>query len=142
MSNYHWVCFGCCEAVRRPGSAENVRCPSCGKPCDNIGYKIPVPPKSKPQLWRELAESYAQARRDYFARKSAANVRRLHDLEHEIERIRDMEPNDGRRSLMKKLQSELSSVQRQHEELLAAGSFYLQGLLPPIAKHGSRPSEA
>ena len=77
MSNYHWVCFSCRESVRRPGSDDNVRCQSCGKLCECIGYKIPVPPKSKPQLWRELAESYAQARKDYFARKSLLNVRTL-----------------------------------------------------------------
>ncbi len=130
MSNYHWVCFACREAVRRPGSDENVRCPSCGKPCDNIGYKIPVPPKAKPHLWRELEESYVQARKDYYVRQTAANVRRLHDLEAEIERIRVLEANDGRLALIKKLQSELANTQKQHEELLAARSFYLQGLLP------------
>jgi DNA-directed RNA polymerase subunit RPC12/RpoP len=134
MSNYHWVCFVCREAVRRPGSDENVRCPSCVKRCDNIGYKIPVPPKSKLQLWRELAEYYAQARKGYFTRKSAANVRKLHDLEKEIERIRTMEANEGRLSLMKKLQSKLADVQRQHEELLGARSFYLQGQLPPRSR--------
>jgi DNA-directed RNA polymerase subunit RPC12/RpoP len=142
MSNYHWVCFTCREAVRRPGSDINVRCPACGKPCDNIGYKIPVPPKSKQQLWRELAESYAQARKDYFAGKSASNVRRLHDLEQEIERIRGMEASDGRLSLIKKLKSELASVQEQNGKLLSTATFYLQGQLPPRAKSKGGASEA
>ena len=44
-----------------------------------------------------------QSRKDYFARKSASNVRKLLDLEQEIERIQGMEANDGWLSLIKKL---------------------------------------
>lgn len=131
MSNYHWVCFECREAVRRHGSAENVRCPRCGEPCENIGYQIPVPPKSKPHLWQELAAAYAQARKDFFEVSSAANVRRLHDLEHEIQRIQRLELNKGRASLLKRLRAELSKLQHEHEKLLAGKQFYLQGKLPP-----------
>ena len=139
MSNYHWVCFRCCEAVRRPGSDDNVRCPICGKPCDNIGYKIPVPPKSKPQAWRELAESYAKARKDYFARKSAVNVRRLHDLEKELERIRGMEENDGRRSLIKKLQSEFASGRGRGEDCWPTRRSTFEVSFHPAPNAGAAP---
>jgi hypothetical protein len=131
MSNYHWVCFSCHESVRRHGSADDVRCPRCAKPCQNIGYKIPVPPKSKPQLWQELAQSYAEARRRYFHRQNADSVRRAHDLEHEIARIGSLEPNEGRLSLLKRLREELATLRAKHEELLASKNYYLQGQLPP-----------
>ena len=142
MSNYHWVCFKCHEAVRRHGSAENVRCSKCGNPCDNIGYKTPVPPKSKPHLWAELAASYAHARRTYFERSSAACVRRIHDLEQEIERVESMEVNGGRLSLIKHLNDKLASAKQEHEQLLAEKDFYLQGLLPPKPKPSESTREA
>jgi hypothetical protein len=131
MSNYHWVCFSCREAVRRHGSAENVRCPKCAEPCDNIGYKNPVPPKNKPHLWHELATAYAEARRNYFERRSTSNVRRLHALEQEVSRIQGLEPNAGRAALLKKLCSELSALQSQHAELISGKQYYLHGKLPP-----------
>jgi hypothetical protein len=142
MSNYHWVCFRCHEAIRRHGSAENVRCPKCGRPCDNIGYKTPVPPKSKPRLWEELAASYAEARQCYFDRRSAQYVRRIHDLEREIERIECMEGNHGRLELIKELNTKLASERQQHEELQTQKDFYLHGLLPPKAKAASKAHEA
>jgi hypothetical protein len=131
MSNCKWVCFACREAVRRYGSAVDVRCPKCAKQCENIGYKIPVPPKSKPALWRELAVSYANARRRYFYRSAAANVRRIHDLEHEVARMESMEPNHGRLSLIKRLRADMASVKEKHQDLLAGRDCYLQGKLPP-----------
>lgn len=131
MSNYHWVCFDCREAVRRPGSETNVRCPACGKSCKNIGYKLRVRPKSEPKLWQELADLYALSGKHYLAQKKAGNVRRLHDLQHEIQRLQQLDANDGRLSLLKRLKAELAALEKQHEELLAAGMYYQQGQLPP-----------
>lgn len=138
MSNYHWVCFRCHEAVRRHGSADNVRCPSCGQACENIGTKTPVPPKSKPKRWQELAKAYAQARKGYFERQSASLVRKAHDLEQEIVRIDRMEPNEGRLALLARLKAELVCVRQRQVALRLAEPFYLAGKLPPrtAAKNG------
>src|SRR5437868_4898168 len=109
MSNCHWVCFACREAVRRPGSSEDVRCPSCSSPCQNIGYKTPVPPKSKPKLWQALEASYVEARQSYAARSKLATVRRIHELEKEIARIQSLPANPGRRELIKSLSKQLEA---------------------------------
>ena len=110
MSNYHWVCFSCSEAVRRPGSSEDVRCPKCARQCQNIGYKTPVPPRSKPKLWQALEASYVAARENYAARKGLATVRRIHALEKEVERIQSLPENPGRRELIKSLSKQLEAV--------------------------------
>ena len=107
MSNYHWVCFSCRESVRRPGSSENVRCPSCASPCQNIGYKTPVPPKAKLKLWQALEASYIEARRNYVARTKLSSVRRVHELEKELARIPSLPENAGRDALVKTLSRQL-----------------------------------
>ncbi len=110
MSNYHWVCFACREAVRCPGSSDDVRCPSCASPCQNIGYKTPGPPKSKLKLWQALEASYAEARQSYAARSKLATVRRIHDLEKEIARIQSLPENPGRGELIKSLTKQLETA--------------------------------
>ena len=55
MSKRNFVCFECRVAVRREAySGEPVLCPTCGVLSHNIGYKIPVPPKSKQEAWDKL----------------------------------------------------------------------------------------
>jgi DNA-directed RNA polymerase subunit RPC12/RpoP len=117
MSNNNWVCFTCREAVRRPGSADNVRCPKCAQACQNIGYKIPVPPKSKPKLWQALQQCRAEAMQN----DAAYSVRRMHDLEkeiinleQEISRIEAMPENAGRRSLIKSLNKQLNEIKQSN----------------------------
>jgi uncharacterized protein len=57
MTNFNWVCFQCCAAVRRPPKATDVRCPSCGKSCACMG-KTPIPPKSKSKEWAALENAF------------------------------------------------------------------------------------
>jgi DNA-directed RNA polymerase subunit RPC12/RpoP len=111
MSNHKWVCFNCRETVRRPGNAENVRCPACAQPCENIGYKIPVPPKYKPKLWQSLRECREKAAQNNVANVDQISVRQIHDLEQEIARISAMPENAGRRSLIKSLTKQLKAMQ-------------------------------
>lgn len=110
MSNHHWVCFQCREAVRRPGTADNVRCPACGELCNSLGTKVPVPPKSELVVWKALETGYFARRRAWNALVRQKAVRRKHDIEREILKIEGLPDNEGRRSLLKQLKANLDSV--------------------------------
>src|SRR5687767_10182736 len=57
--NINWVCFECRQAVRRPGADRTAApCPSCGRPCINLGTQIPLPPKQDEGGWGKLREWY------------------------------------------------------------------------------------
>lgn len=96
MSNYAWVCFDCRMAIRRPGSAKDVRCPGCAKPCECLGYKIPVPPKSKTKVWERLRETWFASKRPALLRSQRQHVRFVHDTEREIARLRVLPEVPGR----------------------------------------------
>ena len=110
MSNHHWVCFSCREAVRRPGGATNVRCPACGEHCNDIGTKVPVPPKAKLALWKTLQTNYFARRRSWSALVRQRAVRRKHDIEREIVRLEGLPIDEGRQGLLKQLKADLESV--------------------------------
>src|SRR5688572_20496903 len=97
MGTAAWVCFDCRAAVRRSSAfAGAVSCPTCGKPCAYLGYKIPVPPKAKAREWAALHQqlSHERLQRELDAETSA--VRCKHDLEQEIARLEAMPANEGR----------------------------------------------
>lgn len=109
MSNYAWVCFLCRSAVRRAGDATDVRCPSCGKSCECIGFRTPVPPKSKAKEWEALRAFYYRRRQENLERQTKDRVRRIHGLEKEILRLESMPPNDGRTKAVELLKKRLSN---------------------------------
>ena|SRR5690606_19995624 len=109
MGTAAWVCFDCRAAVRRNTAfAGEVPCPTCGKLCSYLGYKIPVPPKDKRREWSDLRDQLARERsaRDLAAEEAA--VRRRHDLEQEIARLEALPANDGRSKAIQLLKRRLS----------------------------------
>jgi hypothetical protein len=48
------VCFKCREALRRPNSACNPKCPVCGKRMFCIGYQLRIPTKYREKEWKKL----------------------------------------------------------------------------------------
>src|SRR5690348_17148847 len=96
MSNFAWVCFDCRMTVRRHGSADNVRCSGCAQPCDCLGYKVPIPAKTKTKAWEAMRERFYRRRREYWLKAQESNVRSTHDIEREIVRLEAMPRSRGR----------------------------------------------
>ena len=108
MSKRNFVCFECHVSVRRePYSGDAVLCPECGQECHNIGYKIPVPPKSKPEAWKALHEEYFRGQRENAAAQEVGKVRRKHALEKEIAKLEARPENDGRSKEIRRLRRKL-----------------------------------
>jgi hypothetical protein len=111
MSKRNYVCFNCRTAVRREQYIDrDVLCPDCGKPCENIGYKIPVPAKSKPQEWEDLRERFYAERRDQAEQERIYGVQRRHELENEIAELEGRPSNAGRSAAIKRLRRILQSL--------------------------------
>lgn len=110
MSNYSWVCFECKLAVRRATNTVEVRCARCRGPCACLGYKIPVPPKSKLKEWQRLREFVYRWRRESYSRQQRLRVRRIHDLEYEIAHLEALPRNEGRAAAVKVLMKRLEEA--------------------------------
>jgi len=108
MSNRNWVCFSCRITNRKSSRfAGEAICSDCGGELKNIGYKIPVPPKSKPKEWKKLQEQLASQAREVECEKYKSSVRKRHDLEQELEKLNTLPLNSGRLSLIKQLEKRL-----------------------------------
>jgi hypothetical protein len=110
MSKKNFVCFRCRAAVRREAhSDEEVRCPECGKDCQNIGYKTPVPQKSKPEAWKRLHEQFFREQRGTLEQKDVSEVHRKQALEQEIAKLEDRPENNGRTKEIRRLRRQLEA---------------------------------
>lgn len=109
MSNYTWACFSCHVAVRRDGQSEDVRCPNCSEACECIGYKIPIPPKSKPKEWEKLSVDFHAQKRADALKAEQKHVRKIRELEQEIARFEAMPENPGRKDALKQLKKKLKA---------------------------------
>ena len=113
-SNYNYVCFECRINVRRSKVAREVPgCPNCGSRCRSLGYKIPIPRKSDPQMWARLAEQIRQqdSKRSLARRKS--NVRELHKLERQVQELDRRPSNTGRARTIRELKRGLDGAGRR-----------------------------
>lgn len=109
MGTAAWVCFDCRAAVRRHTAyVGEVPCPTCGKLCSYLGYRIPVPPKDKQREWSALRDQLARERMQRELAVDAAAVRDRHDLEQEIARLEAMPANEGRAKAIRLLRHRLS----------------------------------
>lgn len=109
MSNRKFLCFSCRVCVRREAHVLPVpRCHHCGGETVNIGYRIPVPPKSAIRQWRALQQHLAVTQAEHAQAAERAAVRRVHDLEKELSRLTALSENPGRRALMRRLSRELA----------------------------------
>ena len=109
MGTAAWVCFDCQTAVRRNTAFDgDVPCPNCGSPCCYLGYKIPVPPKSKSREWVALRDQLARERMQRDLASDVPAVRARPALEQEIARLEALPANEGRTKAIRLLQRRLS----------------------------------
>ena len=109
MSNHAWVCFSCRTATRRPPIAEDVRCRICRKSCDYLGYKTPVPARTKVKAWRALHRSYQISHTNYRSRQWQRAVRTRHEMERELVRLSALPTNEGRAVAIKQIRKRLEA---------------------------------
>jgi hypothetical protein len=107
MSNFKWVCFDCRMAVRRHGWAKDVRCPSCARPCLNLGTKAPLPPKTRVRDWLALRDRHYEFERRRALRQERERVTSRHALERRIRALEARPASRGRTLLIRQLRARL-----------------------------------
>ena len=108
MATNAWVCFDCRHAVSRPPYYRGgVPCPTCGRPCRSIGYKIPVPPKRDVKRWRALREQIIKEAIERRDRRYSLGVRRRHHLEQLIRKLESRPHHPGREKSIRQLRRQL-----------------------------------
>ena len=110
MSKRNWVCFECRSVVRRESDAAGVVvCGTCSQPRVNLGYKIPIPAKTRTKEWELLRGQYFAA--EFAAAGAEQMTRRMRkrELESEIERLESRPANPGRSKAAQRLRKKLRS---------------------------------
>ena len=115
LNNHTWVCFSCRTAARRQAGIENVRCNQCAQPCEWLGTKIPVPPKTNHKAWDQLRTAYYESRRQRLQCEQESKVRCIHELEQEIDRLEALPTNPGRTAAIRTLRKRLATVSVSQE---------------------------
>lgn len=108
MSNRKYVCFNCRTSVRREANSDRaVKCPFCGADAVNIGYKIPIPLRTKIREWQALEQQLVAEAAKAAEAARQVNTLRIHALEKEIAKLEALPENEGRTVLIKQLKKEL-----------------------------------
>ena len=111
MSKRNWVCFECRSVVRREAyTANSVVCATCWQPRVNLGYKIPIPAKTRVNDWESLREHYLASERAAARARREAQRKRTRDLEKEIERLESRPANPGRSKAVQLIRKKLRST--------------------------------
>ena len=111
MSKRNWVCFDCRSAVRREAPTVNVVvCATCSRPRVNLGYKIPIPPKTRIKDWEALREQYLISQREATRARRAAQLTRTRELSAEIDKLESLPRSAGRSRAVQLLRKQLRNV--------------------------------
>lgn len=86
----------------------------CGNPCECLGSKIAIPPKSQVKRWEELEQSFFAQRSAWLAKKAADRIRMIHTFEKEIMKLEGQPGNPDRArkiaDLRRRLERERNSL--------------------------------
>lgn len=95
---------------RDTNTACKVKCPSCGAEMMNIGYKIPIPPKTKGKEWKNLQKQLISEMAEAVSKSRVQNVQLLHSIEKELRKLEALPANKGREVLIKQLKKRLENA--------------------------------
>jgi hypothetical protein len=110
MSNHAWVCFDCRAAVRRSGMAKDVRCPRCAQACICLGYKVPIPPKTKVKAWSALRDWFYRYQRQRLLGSHQQRMNQVQQLERQMRELTAMPLKPGRSAMIAYLSRRLSRI--------------------------------
>lgn len=110
MSNHTWVCFECRTAARRPGRSTAVRCPACGKACEDLGWKVAIPPREREREWERMRARFLRVARETEEARRETGARWVRHLEGEIERLGALPANAGRSAAVRALKKRLAAA--------------------------------
>ena len=111
-SNNNWVCFSCKYHKRRPKTLLGIPiCIHCNKDLYCLGYKIPVPKKSKAKEWEELECSMYWQDIEHLEEQQKRATASKHEMEREVELLINEKPNTKEnRKRLKALKSYLEEM--------------------------------
>lgn len=95
------------------GMQEHPRCPSCGKDCADVGYKIRLPARRSVKSWDDLRESLAASRLERLDQTQRDRLRTRHELEQKLDKLIQLPENKGRVSLIRTLRKRLNGLTRE-----------------------------
>jgi predicted secreted Zn-dependent protease len=108
MNHRNWVCFDCRSVVRREAyTVDSVVCATCSQPRVNLGYKIPIPAKTRAKEWERLREQYFASQRAATRARGDAQRKKRRDLTKEIERLESRSANPGRSKAVQLIRKKL-----------------------------------
>ena len=90
---------------------EAILCPRCGRLCEYIGYKIPVPAQNKEKDWQGLKKYLLVNKLEQQKAAEVASVKRKHSIEKEICRLKEKPANKGREAAIRRLEKEMKNDQ-------------------------------
>lgn len=110
-SNHNYVCFECRTAIRHPKMAANApSCRVCGIECFCLGYKVEIPKCDDLRSWRLLRDECNRRHAAAIDNMDVRAVRRQHDIEQEIRRLKEMPDNKDRNRQIRDLERALERI--------------------------------
>ena len=108
-SNNNWVCFKCRMAKRQPKSLAQVpHCLDCESEMFCLGHKVKIPSKENVGAWKGLWEDSSKFERVIHVRRTIGRVRRVHETEREILRLKALPENPERSQYIASLKERLT----------------------------------
>ena len=76
----------------------------------NIGYKIPIPPKTKGKDWENLQKQLISKKAEAENESKYQNAQLIHSIENELRKLEALPVNKGREVLITKLKKRLENA--------------------------------
>ena len=122
----NWVCFTCRLTQSRPtyrrvtyeqpetiGMEGHVTCSKCNEYMKFLGPSISVPQKNKDNEWKALEAEVLKFRINLQELNHKEKIKRKHNLEKEIQELKQREKNKDRTRKISKLEEQLKNLTKR-----------------------------